>query len=140
MEAPKVEQPATVEAVEEEQPPVKKEEPKPKVVKISDPVYQKPKNPFVSGQYGVKPTATMVAEGSTPSGAKKPQPPTQQKQEKVELELSAVKEGAIVTHRTFGKGTVTMLDKAQKHIRVRFSVGEKMFLFPDAFKNGFLKI
>ena len=140
MAAPKVEQPETVKTSEEELPSVKKEEPKPKIVKISDSVYQKPKNPFVSGQYGVTPTATMVAEGSMPYGTKKPQPPTQQNQEKVELDLSAVKEGATVTHKTFGKGTVTMLDKAQKHIRVRFNVGEKMFIFPDAFKNGFLKI
>ena len=139
MEAPKVEQPETVETVDDELPPVQKEEPKPKVIKISDPIYQKPRNPFVSGQYGVKPTATMVAEGSTPYNAKK-QPPTQQNQKKVEFDLSAVKEGAAVTHKTFGKGTVTMLDKAQKHIRVRFNVGEKMFIFPDAFKNGFLKI
>ena len=30
-------------------------------------------------------------------------------------------------------------DKAGKHIRVEFSAGEKTFIFPDAFKQGFLK-
>ena len=47
--------------------------------------------------------------------------------------------GATVIHKSFGAGTVTSLDKAKKHIRVKFNVGEKTFIFPDAFKNGFLK-
>ena len=50
-----------------------------------------------------------------------------------------VSEGSIVIHKSFGEGTVTKLDKAQKHIRVKFAVGEKTFIFPDAFKQGFLK-
>lgn len=33
----------------------------------------------------------------------------------------------------------TKIDKAQKHIRVKFAAGEKTFIFPDAFKAGFLK-
>lgn len=33
----------------------------------------------------------------------------------------------------------TKIDKAQKHIRVKFAAGEKTFIFPDAFKQGFLK-
>ena len=142
MEAPLIEQPEEVEAPEEK-PEVKQEQKpveKPKVIKISDPVSQAQKHPYLSGQYNVQPSFSKVAEGSAPYGTKKPLPPTQQKQEEVQLDLSAVKEGAIVTHKTFGEGTVTMLDKAQKHICVRFKVGEKMFIFPDAFKNGFLKV
>ena len=50
-----------------------------------------------------------------------------------------VKDGSIVIHKTFGEGTVTKIDKAQKHICVKFVVGEKTFIFPDAFKNGFLR-
>ena len=46
-----------------------------------------------------------------------------------------VKDGSIVLHKAFGEGTVTKIDKAQKHIR-----GEKTFIFPDAFKQGFLKM
>ena len=38
------------------------------------------------------------------------------------------------------EGAVTKIDKAQKHIRVTFGIGEKTFIFPDAFKQGFLKM
>lgn len=45
-----------------------------------------------------------------------------------------------VLHKAFGEGAVTKIDKAQKHIRVTFGIGEKTFIFPDAFKQGFLKM
>ena len=51
-----------------------------------------------------------------------------------------VKDGSIVLHKAFGEGAVTKIDKAQKHIRVTFGIGEKTFIFPDAFKQGFLKM
>lgn len=34
---------------------------------------------------------------------------------------------------------MTKMDKVKKHIRVTFTIGEKNFLFPDAFAKGFLK-
>lgn len=49
---------------------------------------------FVTTQYGVKPTASMVAEKPAPYGVKKPQPQSQPKNE-VALDLSAVKEGLL---------------------------------------------
>ena len=49
-------------------------------------------------------------------------------------------EGAKVKHKTFGEGTVTKMDKAEKHIRIRFAVGEKTFIYPDAFHNGYLSV
>jgi hypothetical protein len=63
-----------------------------------------------------------------------------QKPKEEELDLSAVEIGTVVTHKSFGAGTVTWIDKAQKHVRVTFSAGEKTFIFPDAFKQGFLKL
>lgn len=48
--------------------------------------------------------------------------------------------GAPVAHNKFGKDIVTHLDKPGKHIKIKFADGEKMFIFPDAFKNGFLKL
>lgn len=54
--------------------------------------------------------------------------------------LPEVKEGDAVIHAKFGQGTVSNLDKAGKHIRVKFDEGEKTFIFPDAFKQGFLKV
>ena len=40
---------------------------------------------------------------------------------------------------SIGTGEVTWIDKAGKHICVEFSAGEKTFIFPDAFKQVFLK-
>ncbi len=54
----------------------------------------------------------------------------------IEMDLSGVKVGAVVKHKLFGEGTVVWMDKAQKHIRVKFSNGEKNFLFPGAFLFG----
>ena len=34
---------------------------------------------------------------------------------------------------------MTKMDKVKKHIRDTFTIGEKNFLFPDAFVKGFLK-
>lgn len=85
----------------------------------------KPKTvtPSVTAQYGIKP-ATQV---------------TTEKKEEVFV-APDVQDGSIVVHKAFGEGTVTKIDKAQKHIRVTFAIGEKTFIFPDAFKMGFLKM
>ncbi len=65
--------------------------------------------------------------------------PTQEPMEQ-ESDLSVVDVGTAIMHKVFGEGTVTWIDKAQKHIRVAFRVGEKTFVFPDAFMQGFLKL
>lgn len=128
MEAPVAEQ---SEEIEEVVVPVAK----PKVTPISE----KPKNTFVTGQFGIKPTASMtgkVAEGKAPYGIK---PVVKEEPKKMpKIDLSGVKVGLTVKHKKFGKGTVSSLDN--KHIRVTFSVGEKRFIFPDAFNTGFLEV
>ena len=45
-----------------------------------------------------------------------------------------------VVHKKFGKGTVVKINKNEKFIYVRFALGEKKFIFPDAFLMGFLEI
>jgi hypothetical protein len=59
---------------------------------------------------------------------------------KEEIKVPDVKVGDKVKHKTFGEGTISFMDKAQKKIRVQFHVGEKMFLYPDAFVNGHLSV
>ena len=59
---------------------------------------------------------------------------------KQEIDLSGVVVGAIVTHKKFGEGKITNIDKARKYIKITFSIGEKMFVLPDAFEQGFLRI
>lgn len=46
----------------------------------------------------------------------------------------------IVFHKKFGKGKVVKIDKDSKFIVVKFTLGEKKFLFPKAFYDGFLEI
>ena len=57
-----------------------------------------------------------------------------------EVKLPSVNVGDKVRHKAFGIGTVCFMDKAQKKIRVRFGIGEKMFVYPNAFIDGFLQL
>ncbi len=112
-----------------EEPEVEEEETSmPENKKTVSPVAAKPS--LVTEAYGIKKPVAPKAPASVP--AAKPAEP--------ELDLSGVEVGSAVMHKAFGTGTVTWIDKAQKHIRVTFSAGEKTFIFPDAFKQGFLKI
>lgn len=81
---------------------------------------------LVTAQYGVK---SPVSEQPKVEKAKEPEP---------EIDLSAVKVGASVKHKIFGEGVIAKLN--DKHIYVEFKAGQKNFIFPDAFKQGFLKI
>ncbi len=69
---------------------------------------------------------TMPAMPATPTEAVPPVP--------------ELHEGDTVLHKNFGCGTVFKFDRARKYIYVRFTGGEKTFVFPDAFRAGFLAI
>ena len=84
---------------------------------------------LVTEQYEVKPATNPVAK-PTPSQAPKEEP----------YVAPDVHKGDVVVHKIFGTGTITWIDKTGKHIRVNFDSGEKTFIFPDAFKAGFLKM
>lgn len=84
---------------------------------------------LVTEQYEAKPAANPVAK-PTPSQAPKEEP----------YVAPDVHKGDAVVHKIFGTGTITWIDKTGKHIRVNFDAGEKTFIFPDAFKAGFLKM
>lgn len=58
---------------------------------------------------------------------------------KEDIKVPDVKVGDLVHHKVFGNGTIFFMDKAQKKIRVKFTAGEKIFIFPDAFLQGHLK-
>lgn len=108
--------------------PMAAEEPAPYTIKPAAPATAKPS--LVTDSFRIKkpeiPKATVAAQVEKP------------KEE--ELDLSGVEVGTAVTHKAFGAGAVTWIDKAKKHIRVTFSAGEKTFIFPDAFKQGFLRL
>jgi len=45
-----------------------------------------------------------------------------------------------VIHKKFGRGIVVKMDRNAKFIHVKFTLGEKKFVFPDAFLQGFLEV
>ena len=57
---------------------------------------------------------------------------------KAQLEALAV--DSTVVHKKFGKGTVVKINKNEKFIHIKFTLGEKKFIFPDAFLMGFLEM
>jgi hypothetical protein len=59
---------------------------------------------------------------------------------KEEIKIPVVNAGDVVRHKIFGEGTISFMDKAQKKLRVKFGVGEKLFVYPDAFIQGHLKV
>ena len=54
--------------------------------------------------------------------------------------INSVQVGTIVTHKKFGKGKISWIDKKRTHIKVNFEVGEKQFLFPDSIMQEHLII
>ena len=84
---------------------------------------------LVTEQYEAKPAANSVVK-----------PISLQAPKEEPCVAPDVHKGDVVVHKIFGTGTITWIDKTGKHIRVNFNAGEKTFIFPDAFKAGFLKM
>jgi hypothetical protein len=102
-----------------------------KVIKL--PVKSKkiePTKPVYGGEYR---TASKVAE--TP---KQLYDAAKTTEEKSMIDLSGVKQGVTVKHKSFGDGVVVKI--AEDKIYVAFGKAEKMFMFPSAFENGFLRV
>ena len=52
-----------------------------------------------------------------------------------------VEVGTIVIHKTFGEGTISWIQQSKKYIYVKFDgKGDKTFVYPDVFRQGFLKL
>ena len=58
----------------------------------------------------------------------------------LEAKLETIGIDSTVIHKKFGKGTVVKINKYEKFIHVKFTLGEKKFIFPDAFLMGFLEM
>lgn len=58
----------------------------------------------------------------------------------IEAKLESIALDSTVVHKKFGKGTVVKINKNEKFIHVKFTLGEKKFIFPDAFLMGFLEV
>ena len=69
-----------------------------------------------------------------------PSPQEQLTNEELEAKLETISVDSTVVHKKFGKGTVVKINKNEKFIHVKFTLGEKKFVFPDAFLMGFLEV
>ena len=84
-------------------------------------------------------TEPMKTEpSSAPSSETVPQ--QGQTETDVRILLNRLQTGSTVTHKKFGKGEFVKFNSNEKYLYVRFIVGEKKFIFPDAFLMGFLEI
>ena len=82
----------------------------------------------------------QVSEGAGPAAGDTELPPVPVVSRNAEL-LPEVSVGTRVSHNIFGHGMVTKFDSAKKHLTVAFDMGgTKSFVYPDAFKDGFLTI
>ena len=84
----------------------------------------------------VQPQPARSAAHSTPTSSAAPNIA------KIDLktQLEALAVDSTVIHKKFGKGTVVKINKNEKFIHIRFTLGEKKFIFPDAFLMGFLEV
>ncbi|MBE6236010.1 MAG: restriction endonuclease [Bacteroidales bacterium] len=60
--------------------------------------------------------------------------------EDLKARLEKIEAGDIVYHKKFGKGEIVKINKNEKFIYVKFMLGEKKFMFPGAFVDGFLEV
>ena len=113
--------------------------------------YSKVDEPMEAAHREAKRVDTKPAEKATkPSQAKPvvqsqptvvvPSPQEQLTNEELEAKLETIGIDSTVIHKKFGKGTVVKINKNEKFIHVKFTLGEKKFVFPDAFLMGFLEV
>ena len=101
--------------------------------RVAKPIVGKPTEkvpqvkPIVQSQ-SVRPTVTTT-----------PLPESQTKQD-LETKLESIGVDSTVIHKKFGKGAVVKINKNEKFIHIKFTLGEKKFIFPDAFLMGFLEV
>jgi hypothetical protein len=106
-----------------------------------EPVVTKSAKPAAYPKHARKnPGATSLPELITASfGIKPPFAPQPVRiEEKPKVDTFNITVGSIVRHNSFGAGSVIELDKGE--ITVAFEQGQKSFVYPDAFENGFLKV
>lgn len=54
--------------------------------------------------------------------------------------LPEVAVGTAVAHKKFGDGVVVGIDETRRYVRVAFGAGEKTFVMPSCFEQGFLSV
>lgn len=98
---------------------------------VKEPKQKAPARPAITTPIQTKaaPTYRPAFVPPAPIVPKKPEP--------IAVDVSDVVAGAKVTHKAFGAGTVTSIEKGL--ILISFGGMEKKFQFPGAFQQGFLR-
>ena len=91
-----------------------------------------------------RPKSTSIVQPQSARSAVTSSPTSSPASNKAEIDLKAQLEAltvdSTVIHKKFGKGTIVKINKNEKFIHVKFVLGEKKFIFPDAFLMGFLDV
>ena len=82
----------------------------------------------------------VVAQPVKPAASEVTKPAHTDEAEDLKARLEKIAAGDIVYHKKFGKGEVVKINKNEKFIYVKFMLGEKKFMFPGAFVDGFLEV
>jgi hypothetical protein len=84
----------------------------------------------------VQPQPIKLVEPALP----KPSTAPSKAENGLKAQLETLGADSIVSHKKFGKGTIVKINKNEKFIHIKFTLGEKKFIFPDAFLMGFLEV
>ena len=92
--------------------------------------------------YNTQPAPKVTVQKPVVAGYKPvPKKPVQTAKSEAEKLFDNVGEGTVVTHKKFGIGQITKIDRKAQYVFVAFKDGgEKKFLFPGAFTSGFLSL
>ena len=100
--------------------------------------------PRVAAKAPTKPAVVqpkpVVAQPVKPAASEVTKPVHTEEAEDLKVRLEKIEAGDIIYHKKFGKGEVVKINKNEKFIYVKFMLGEKKFIFPDAFLMGFLEV
>ena len=98
--------------------------------RVAKPVDTKPTAKVASASPIIqpRPVTTTIAQPSQEAETK----------QEIESKLETIGVGSTVVHKKFGKGTVVKINKNEKFIHIKFTLGEKKFIFPDAFLDSYL--
>lgn len=103
--------------------------------------FSKDESSIIDSSIIIDPELTDPMKTETSSRASSQTVPQQKQTEAdVRMMLDRLQTGSTVIHKKFGKGEIVKFNNNEKYLYVRFIIGEKKFVFPDAFLMGFLEI
>lgn len=103
--------------------------------------FSKDKASIIDSSIIIDPELTDTMKTDTPSRASSQTVPQQKHTEAdIRMMLDRLQTGSTVIHKKFGKGEIVKFNNNEKYLYVRFIIGDKKFVFPDAFLMGFLEI